>query len=49
MDDATWNWHRRWGDYPDWVGTSIKDDELTAELRGNEEGATLPEEDAGLT
>ena len=44
VDDATWDWHRRRGDYSAWVETSIKDDELTAELRGIEEGTMGPEE-----
>jgi hypothetical protein len=33
VDDATWDWHRLRGDFSQWVETSIKDHELTAELR----------------
>ena len=37
VDDTTWTYHRARGDFSAWVETSIKDDELTAELRTIEE------------
>jgi len=36
-DDATWEWHRARGDFSQWVETSIKDHDLTAELRAIEQ------------
>ena len=39
VDDATWNWHQTRGDFSRWIETSIKDHDLTAELRGIEQGA----------
>ncbi len=42
VDDETWEWHRARGDYSAWVETSIKDRELTAELREVERGAAAP-------
>jgi len=44
VDEATWEWHRARGDFSAWVDTSIKDGELTAELRGIEQGALKTEE-----
>ena len=44
VDDATWDWHRARGDFSQWVETSIKDHELTAELRGVEQGALAVDE-----
>jgi len=40
VDDATWDWHRRRGDFSHWVETSIKDHDLTAELRGLEQSTS---------
>jgi len=37
VDDATWDWHRARGDFSQWIKTSIKDHELTAELRAVEQ------------
>ena len=36
VDDDTWQWHRDRGDFSAWAEASIKDGELTAELRGIE-------------
>jgi hypothetical protein len=37
VDDDTWTWHLRHGDYSRWVRESIKDDRLADELRAIEE------------
>jgi len=44
VDDATWNWHRERGDFSQWVETSIKDHDLTAELRGVEQSVLAADE-----
>ncbi len=38
VDDGTWQWHRERGDFSAWIGTSIKDAELTTELQVIENG-----------
>ncbi len=47
VDDATWEWHRARGDFSAWVETSIKDHDLTAELRDIEQGMSTAEEARG--
>ena len=38
VDDETWEWHRRKGDYSRWVGLAIKDRELTEQVAAIEQG-----------
>ncbi|MDQ2801306.1 MAG: HAD-IIB family hydrolase, partial [Pseudomonadota bacterium] len=38
VDDETWDWHRRQGDYSRWIGLAIKDHELTEEVAAIEQG-----------
>jgi len=44
VDDATWDWHRARGDFSQWIETSIKDHDLTAELRKVEQSALAVDE-----
>jgi hydroxymethylpyrimidine pyrophosphatase-like HAD family hydrolase len=44
VDDDTWTWHLRRGDYSRWVRQSIKDDALADELRAIEEAELSPSE-----
>ena len=44
VDDETWEWHRARGDFSEWVGSSIKDADLAAELHALEDGAADPAE-----
>ncbi len=39
VDDETWEWHRRRGDYSRWIGEAIKDRELSGEVAGIEADA----------
>jgi hypothetical protein len=41
VDDATWLHHLRAGDYSRWLGASIKDDNLAAEVSAIEADTTL--------
>lgn len=41
VDDATWEYHRRRGDYSAWVRRAIKDEPLAAELAAIEQEASL--------
>jgi hypothetical protein len=41
VDDATWEHHRRQGDYSQWFREQIKDDELAVEAAAVEEDAAL--------
>jgi len=41
VDDATWEYHRRRGDYSDWFREQIKDDELAAAAAAVEEDRAL--------
>lgn len=38
VDDATWDYHRRRGDYSQWIADSIKDDDLAREVGDVERG-----------
>ncbi|MDQ2803715.1 MAG: Cof-type HAD-IIB family hydrolase [Pseudomonadota bacterium] len=38
VDEETWEWHRRKGDYSRWVGLAIKDHELTEQVAVIEQG-----------
>src|SRR5207237_493061 len=44
VDDATWLYHLRAGDYSRWLASAIKDDELAGEIAAIETDAAL---DAG--
>ena len=44
VDDATWDWHRARGDFSQWVESSIKDYDLTAELREVEQSVLTADE-----
>ena len=44
VDDETWEFHRRRGDFSQWVETSIKDQDLATELREAEQGQLPPNE-----
>jgi hydroxymethylpyrimidine pyrophosphatase-like HAD family hydrolase len=44
VDDDTWTWHLRRGDYSRWVRDSIKDDALADEVRAIEEAGLSPGE-----
>lgn len=41
VDEQTWEWHRRQGDYSRWIRGSIKDDALAAEAAAIEEAGEL--------
>ncbi len=38
VDEATWEFHRHRGDYSNWIGTSIKDQDLMQEVAAIEQG-----------
>ena len=44
VDDDTWTWHLRRGDYSRWVREAIKDDALADELRAIEQAGLSPME-----
>jgi hypothetical protein len=44
VDEATWEWHRRLGDYSRWLRTSVKDDDLAAEVAAVETDGSAPAE-----
>jgi hypothetical protein len=41
VDDETWTWHLRRGDYSRWFREAIKDDALAAEVRRIEQASSL--------
>ena len=41
MDDETWAFHLRAGDYSRWIRSAIKDDDLAGEIHALEQEATL--------
>ena len=38
VDEETWDWHRRQGDYSRWISSAIKDQELTEQVAAIEQG-----------
>ena len=48
MDDDTWNYHLRRGDYSTWIRESIKDNDLAEEIAHVETKADLPAETSRL-
>ena len=44
VDDETWDWHRARGDFSAWIEASIKDHDLSAELRAIEQQAGAADE-----
>src|SRR5690606_33251436 len=46
VDDETWDYHLRRGDYSEWVAGSIKDEELAAEIEAVEREAALPPQES---
>ena len=45
VDNETWEFHRRWGDYSRWIALAIKDVELSHEVAEIEQAAS-PTSDA---
>jgi HAD superfamily hydrolase (TIGR01484 family) len=41
VDDDTWEFHRRAGDYSTWISTAIKDDELADQVAAAEQDGSL--------
>jgi HAD superfamily hydrolase (TIGR01484 family) len=46
VDDETWTWHLRRGDYSRWFREAIKDDALAAEVRRIEQASSLSAEES---
>ena len=44
LDEPSWEFHRRRGDYSRWIGLAIKDADLAREIRAIEQAASSPAE-----
>jgi hypothetical protein len=44
VDEVTWEWHRRRGDYSQWLRNSVKDADLAAEVATIEQSGADPVE-----